>query len=243
MAEYSLKFFANALAFKGQSISAGTVSASLGYTGAISLLKVMTLPRPPVLLSPLGLGDGEGVPIQNVQLSWRDPGIPNYNQATTWQVNLTPGGFASESAAPSTEIALNEVLLFGTSYEWSAQAFNEQGSSGMASTSFRTLDPPAPTHLSPNNQSNIVVPVVLTWIDPGAEMGSPALHFNIQVSGTFAAGTASPLRFTVQQGNFTVPEVLVQDSTYTWEVSSQYPPGSTSSLSLASVAAFTTEDQ
>jgi hypothetical protein len=243
MKTYSFKFFATAVGAHG-TVSARTVAAGLGYTGTISLLSVMTLPRPPVLVSPLGTAGGGGIPIQNVQLSWRDPGIPNYNQATKCHVTLSPGNFVSDVVSPSTNVAVNKVLFFGTNYDWTAQAFNDYGASAVSSANFRTLDPLPPTNLSPKGEINVLVPLTLTWIDSGAQMGSPALQFEIQLSGTFGSGTTSPQRFVVQQANFTVPIALLPAHPYSWQVRSQYPPaGSQSGLSIPTSAQFQTIPQ
>jgi hypothetical protein len=197
----------------------------------------MTLPRPPILVSP----QGQGVFLKNVQLSWRDPGIANYNQATQWHVTLSPGGFVSDVASPSTNVTVSGPLLFRTKYTWTVQASNKFGTSKVSSAGFTTIDPPSPKNLSPSNRAGFIA-VVLSWVDPGAEMGLPALEYQIQLSGPLPTGEGpSPVQFVCQTTNFNVPIVLLPSSVYTWQVSSQYPPlNSILSLSNPTSAQFMT---
>jgi hypothetical protein len=213
---YSLRFFANAIGAHG-TISARSVATRLGFTSAISLLKVMTFPRQPVMVSPLGGATG----IKNVELSWNDPGIPNYNKATRYHVTLSPGNFVSDVVPPSTNVTLSEVLFFDNSYVWTAQAINDHGASVVSSANFRTPPPPSPTYLSPNNDTSII-PVIFNWVDVGAQMGSPALQFEIVLSGNFPEGVSGPQTWVTQQGNFTCPIALLFGAPYTWQLRGEY---------------------
>lgn len=230
MTDYSLRYYANAVGISGM-ISARAVAAAQGLTGQVSLRAMMTLPRAPVQMAPQGGGNA----IRDPVLQWRDPGVPNYNQGTKYAVTFPPS-FQSEIAAPATSVVVSQVLYFGASYGWTVQAINEHGSSPLSSATFSTQGPPAPTNLSPSNEVNVIVPATLTWIDVGAQLGSPALQFQLQIyQGTLEAPLGSPQPFVTQQSNFTVPLLLIAGQTYTWSVTAQYPPpGSISGLSLPS---------
>ena len=193
---------------------------------------MMTLPRAPVQMAPQGGGNA----IRDPVLQWRDPGVPNYNQATKYAVTFPPS-FQSEVAAPATSVIVSQVLYFGASYRWTVQAINEHGSSPVSSATFSTQGPPAPTNLSPNNAVNVIIPATLTWIDVGAQLGSPALQFQLQIyQGILEAPSGSPQPFVTQQSNFTVPLGLTPGQTYTWSVTAQYPPlGSLSSQAKVSL--------
>jgi|SRR5271166_4953359 len=217
---YPFRFFAGTLGVQPP-LSARNVAASLGYTGSSSLRVVMLQPRPPISLSP----SGSQVPIQNVQLSWQDPGVTNYNRATKYHLSLTPGDLTADIAAPSTTFTIPHSLFFETPYQWSVQSINDHGASAPSTASFFTIMPPPPTNLAPNTQ-NVIQPVTFSWTDPGVLMGSPALEFEVQVSGIFADGHPSPQTFHFQQPGFTFPFVILAGSNSTWEVRSKYPAAS-----------------
>jgi hypothetical protein len=205
------------------------------------MLAMMTLPRPLTQLS-AGPEGNAPIPIQNVTLQWHDPGIADYNRATSYHVTVSPAAFVADVNS-TTSVVISTLLLFGTEYDWTVQGANSHGVSRTASASFRTMEPPPPTNLSPsNNASNIVQPVTFNWVDAGVALGAHALQFDFQISGLFPAGTPSPQAFVVQATNFTLPFPLLDLEPYTWQVSSQYnPPDSITGLSVPSVAQFETE--
>jgi hypothetical protein len=222
---YSFKFFASASGFPPP-VSVRDVAAKLGFAPPIPLRGVMTVPRPPQLISPIGIGDGSGSPIQQVSLTWRDPGIANYNQAATFNVILFPGDPRGtpipQIISPATSYLIPYNLFYDFTYAWSVQGVNDHGASAMSSINFNTRLGPPPTRLEPNNREDVAIPVSLTWIDPGAKIGSPALEFEIEITGLFT--DSSTKTFKTQQTNFTVPQELFPANRYHWKVRGHYPP-------------------
>lgn len=246
---YSVEFFASALGFRrGVPFTVNQVTALLGFHGAVSLRAVMTQPRLPISLSPVGTGSGSGIPIVNVELGWEDHGVPGYNQATKFIVSLLPnsGSPIPEILSPQTTYTIPNHLLFQQNYQWSVQSVNDHGSSMIANATFVTVDMPPPTNLAPNETDTVLVPVVLTWVDPGAEMGNPALQFEIQITGVFDnPGILITKTFHCQQSSFTVPEVLFPDERYKWSVKSCFvlPVTNPVNCTIPSEAQFATQHQ
>jgi hypothetical protein len=202
------------------------VLADMGFEIPVSLRSVMTHPHPPLLIAP---ADGsQHVPAHDLTLSWKDSGIPNYNQATAFRIILSPGDPNGSSipqmAAPSTSCLVRYNLYFNFSYHWSVQAINDEGASGISQAGFSTIIGPSPTDLSPNNRDDIQVPVTLSWVDPGAEIGIPALEFEGMFFLDPSLGPSAPLTFNCQQPSFQVPANVSINTRYFWQVRSKYPP-------------------
>jgi hypothetical protein len=243
---YSVEFFAGAIGFsRGIPFRISQVAARLGFNGAISLRTVMTRPRLPTSLSPVGTGAGSGISITSVGLAWQDTGVPGYNQATRFILSLSPnnGSTIPEILSPQTTYTIPYNLRFGQDYQWSVQSVNDHGSSAISNAAFRTISPPRPTNLAPNNVDTVLVPVVLSWVDPGAAMGSAAIRFEIKMYGLFdSPGVLGSKIFDCQQPNFTVPINLFGYEHYTWSVKSCFalPLTSIDNWSAPSDAQFTT---
>jgi hypothetical protein len=104
------------------------------------------------------------------------------------------------------------------------QAINDEGASGISQAGFSTIIGPSPTDLSPNNRDDIQVPVTLSWVDPGAEIGIPALEFEGMFFLDPSLGPSAPLTFNCQQPSFQVPANVSINTRYFWQVRSKYAP-------------------
>jgi hypothetical protein len=216
-------------------LSLRNLARSLSEPNPISLRHFMQFPRVPDNLLP----NGQPPTLLNVVLSWNDPGAGTYREAASFSISSPDLGIVTTVIvrSPDHSYQIPGVLEYNKVYNWSVAALNDAGESSPANATFEAFIP-SPKNLEPATGTNDVqVNPTLSWIDPGAALGSPATSFQLVITSTYDA--RAPFTFMTGATNFAVPITLLYSSVYNWSVAGAYYK-SANPYTFTTSASFTT---